>query len=165
MAIQRESSAKGAPHEKGASHEKAAPHEKEQHGAKRERTRHAPGGETEQLIFTLNAATGAVLSIEKIDLDGKRHEVAKEETIALAGKGNLHEIEVALDEAFEAGISSVLEPTSEDQPQDETEEHGETEEETELRRVLLTHIIGRDVRRRLQHRLVQRLLLSRTLAH
>ncbi len=153
MAIHRESSAKGAPHGKGASHEK------EQHGAKRERTRHAADGETEQLIFTLNAATGAVISIEKVDRDGKRHEVPKDETVALAGKGNLHEIEVALDEAFEAGISSVLAPTSEEEPQEETEE------ETELRRVLLTHIISRNVRRKLQRRLVQRLILSQTLTH
>jgi len=148
MPIAREGHAKGAAHEG-------------QHSAKRERTRHASGDETKQLIFTLNAATGAVIRIEIVDTDGKRKEIPREETVALAGKDNLHEIEAALDEAFEAGISSVFEPTDDDEPSDETE----TEEERELRRVLLMHLIGRNVRRRLQHRLVQRLILSRTLKH
>jgi hypothetical protein len=79
-----------------------APHEKEQHGTKRGGKRPAAGGETLQLIFTLNAATGAVISIEKVDPDGKRHNVRPDETVALAGKGNLREIEAALDDAFEA---------------------------------------------------------------
>jgi hypothetical protein len=74
-------------------------------------------------------------------------------------KQNLDEVEAALDEAFEAGICSVLDPGSED----ETPE--ETAEEMELRRTLLKLIIGREVRRRLQRRIVQRLILSRTLTH
>ena len=146
MPIAREGHAKGAAHEG-------------QHSAKRERTRHASGDETKQLIFTLNAATGAIITIEIVDTDGKRKEIPREETVALAGKDNLHEIEAALDEAFEAGISSVFEPTDDEEPSDETEE------EKELRRVLLMHLIGRNVRRRLQHRLVPRLILSRTLKH
>ena len=146
MPIPREDHAKGAVHQG-------------QHSAKRERTRHASGDETKQLIFTLNAATDAIVKIEIVDTAGKRKEIPREETVALAGKDNLHEIEAALDEAFEAGISSVFEPTDDDESSDETEE------EKELRRVLLMHLIGRNVRRRLQHRLVQRLILSRTLKH
>jgi hypothetical protein len=138
---------------------KGAPHEKEHHTAKRERSRHAAHEDIQQLIFTLDVATGGVVKIEKVDSAGKRHEMPREETIALAGKDNLHEIEAALDEAFEAGISSVLEPAEDDDADEESEE------EMELRRVLLTGIIGRDVRRRLQRRLVQRLILSRTLRH
>ena len=150
MAVAREDPAKGGAHEG-------------QHSGKRERTRHASshasGDETKQLIFTLNAATGAIIKIEIVDPAGKRKDIPREETVALAGKDNLHEIEAALDEAFEAGISSVFEPTDDDEPSDETEE------EKELRRILLMHLIGRNVRRRLQHRLVQRLILSRTLKH
>ena len=141
MAIAREDPAKGSAHEG-------------QHSAKRER---ASDDETKQLIFTLSAATGAIIKIEIVDAAGKRKEVPREETLALAGKDNLREIEATLDEAFEAGISSVFEPTDDDGPSDETEE------EKELRRVLLMHLIGPNVRRRLQHRLVQRLILSRTL--
>ena len=132
--------------------------EREHHGSKREKARSEAAEETQQLIFTMNAATGAVIKIEKIDPSGKRGEVPKEETVALAGKDNLHEIEAALDEAFEAGISSVLEPGSGEEQLDETEE------ETELRRVLLSQLIDRSIRRRLQRRLVDRLVLSRTLA-
>jgi len=138
---------------------KGAPHEKEHHSAKKERPRHAAHEDIQQLIFTLDVATGGVVKIEKIDSHGKRHEMPREETIALAGKDNLHEIEAALDEAFEAGISSVLEPAGDDESGDDSEE------EMELRRILLTGIIGRDVRRRLQRRLIQRLILSRTLRH
>jgi len=139
--------------------EKAPAHRKEPHGVKPERAHRPAADQTEQLIFTLNAVTGEVVGIEKIDAHGKRRDMVKNETVALAGKDNLHEIEAALDEAFEAGISSVLEPESEVEPD------GGSEEELELRRVLLTGIIGRGVRRRLQRRLVQRLILSRTLAH
>jgi hypothetical protein len=138
--------------------EKSPAHEREHHGSKRDKTRPAAGEEIQQLIFTMKVATGAVIKIEKIDPSGKRHEVREKETAALVGKDNMHEIEAALDEAFEAGISSVLEPNSNEEPLEETEE------ETELRRVLLSHLISRGIRRRLQRRLVDRLILSRTLA-
>jgi hypothetical protein len=128
-------------------------------GAKRERARNGSNAETVQLVFTFHAATGAVAKIEKIDAAGKRREIEKDETLKLVGKDNLHEIEAALDEAFEAGISSVFEP------EDDEEESAESEEETELRRVLLAGIVGRGVRRRLQRRLIQRLILSQTLRH
>ena len=139
--------------------EKNGSHEREHNGAKRERGRSGAANETAQLIFTLNTATGAVTKIEKIDEAGKRREVQKDETVKLVGKDNFHEIEAALDEAFEAGISSIF------QPEEEEEEGVESEEETELRRVLLSGIVGRNVRRRLQRRLVQRLILSQTLRH
>jgi len=145
-----------------AAHEnpsRSAPHHRARNSAKRQRTRVDAGSETKQLIFTLNAATGAVIRIEMVDPHGKRYEVPKGEIIALAGKDSLHEIKAALDDAFEAGISSLLEPTGGDEPGEDSEE------EKELRRVLLMQIIGRDVRRRLHRRLVQRFILSRTLAH
>ena len=153
MPVAREDPSKGAPHQKG------------QHGAKRERSRADAGSETKQLIFTLNGATGAVMRIEMIDPHGKRYEIPKDETVALAGKDGLHEIESALDDAFEAGISCLLEPTEGGELGEDPEETEDSDEEKELRRVLLMQIIGRDVRRRLQRRLVQRFILSRTLAH
>ena len=151
-----------------AAHEnpsRSAPHQRARNSAKRQRTRIDAGSETKQLIFTLNAATGAVIRIEMVDPHGKRYEVPRDETVALAGKDGLHEIEAALDDAFEAGISCLLEPTGGDEPGEDSEETEDSDEEKELRRVLLMQIIGRDVRRRLQRRLVQRFILSRTLAH
>ncbi|HTJ89616.1 MAG TPA: hypothetical protein VL356_05515 [Acidocella sp.] len=138
---------------------KGAPAEREPQAAAREGTRSAGDEETEQLIFTLRAATGEIIRVEKTDAAGKRGELAKEDAVALVDKQNLDEVEAALDEAFEAGICSVLDPGSEEEAPEETAE------EMELRRTLLKLIIGREVRRRLQRRIVQRLILSRTLAH
>jgi len=110
------------------------------------------------LIFTLNSDTGEVIKIEKVDAVGNRGEVPKTEALSRAGKENLREIDTALDDAFEAGICGMFNDTArDDEPEDETDE------EIALRRVLLTGIVGRDVRRRLQNRLAQRLILARTL--
>jgi hypothetical protein len=145
-------------------HGKNGRHEHEDHSSRRERTRHgsaaeSAGHETFQLVFTLRAPSGAVVKIEKIDASGKRREVAMDETLTIVGEGNSHAIEAALDEAFEAGISSVVEAGPAD------DDDMESEEDVELRRVLLTGMVGPEVRHRLQRRLVQRLVLSRTLRH
>lgn len=116
----------------------------------------AAGDGTEQIIFTMRAPTGQVLKAEKIDAGGNRREFSKEEITSLVGKNEVSEIEDALDEAFEAGICSLLHPRS------EVEESPETADEVALRRELLTLIVGAGVRRRLQRRIVQRLILSRT---
>jgi hypothetical protein len=92
---------------------------------------------------------------KKVDAGGNRHEVSKEEIAGLVGKNEVSEIEDALEEAFEAGIRSLLDP------KDEVEERPETEDELALRRELLTLVIGAGVRRRLQRRIVQRVVLSR----
>ena len=113
------------------------------------------GDGTEQIIFTMRAPTGQVVKVEKIDADGKRREFSKEEITGLVGKNEVSEIEDALDEAFEAGICSLLHSAS------AVEESPETAEEVALRRELLTLIVGAGVRRRLQRRIVERLILSR----
>ncbi len=141
---------------------KGTPREKEAQAPRRESPRAGGPEDTEQLIFTLRPATGEVVRIEKVDTAGKRAEVAKEETIALADKRNLEEIDAALDEAFEAGIFSMLDPGGDGEA---AGEGGESAEELELRGVLLKLIIGREVRQRLQRRMRQRLVLSRTLSH
>lgn len=113
------------------------------------------GDGTEQIIFTLRASTGQVVKVEKIDAGGNRREFSKEEITGFVGKNEVSEIEDTLDEAFEAGICSLLHPTS------EVEEGPETADEAALRRELLTLIVGAGVRRRLHRRIVQRLVLSR----
>ena len=138
---------------------KAASREREPQTTRREPPRTGGAEETEQLIFTLRKTTGEVVRIEKVDAAGKRVEVQKDEAALLAGKQNLDEIESALDEAFEAGIFSVLDPGGK---QEAAEENAE---ETDLRRLMLKLIIGREVRHRLQSRIAQRLVLSQTLSH
>lgn len=139
---------------------KAAPKEKTQPSAKAEPTASAATGETEQLIFTLRSGTGEVLKIEKVNATGQRSEIPDGEIAGLAGKESLHEIEAALDDAFEVGISRLLDPGDDD----EAPEEKETAEEMELRKLLLGLIIGQAVRRRMRRRIVQRLILSRTLS-
>jgi hypothetical protein len=131
------------------------PREKEQPAPKHEPARFAAGDGTEQIIFTIRAPAGEVVKVEKIDVGGNRRDLSKEEIAGLVGKSEENEIEDALDEAFEAGIRSLLDPRS------EVEESPETGDEVALRRELLTLIVGAGARRRLQRRIVQRLILSR----
>jgi|SRR5208282_839725 hypothetical protein len=116
----------------------------------------APADGTEQLIFTMRIATGEIVKVEKIDVGGKRQDISHDEIAEHVEKKELSEIENALDEAFEAGITGVLDPGSEFEEISEADE-----DEIALRRALLTLIIGAGARRRLQRRLVQRLILSR----
>jgi len=135
---------------------KGGPRDREQPTPKQEPARFSVGESTEQIIFTMRAPTGEVVKVEKIDVRGNRREISKEEIAGLVNESEKNEIEEALDEAFEAGICSLLDPRS------EVEESPETGEEVALRRELLTLIVGAGARRRLQRRIVQRLILSRT---
>jgi len=135
---------------------KGGPRDREQPAPKQEPARFSAGESTEQIIFTMRAPTGEVVKVEKIDARGSRRELSKEEIAGLVDESEKNEIEEALDEAFEAGICSLLDPRS------EVEESPETGEEVALRRELLTLIVGAGARRRLQRRIVQRLILSRT---
>ena len=134
---------------------KGGPRDREQPVPKHEPMRLAAGDGTEQIIFTIRAPTGEVVKVEKVDVGGNRRDLSKEEVTSLVGKSEESEIENALDEAFEAGICSLLDPRS------EVEESPETTDEVALRRELLTLIVGAGARRRLQSRIVQRLILSR----
>jgi len=129
-------------------------HGREQPAPKHETGRPAESTEIEQIIFTMRTPAGEVIKLEKIDVGGNRRELSKEEIANLVGKNEVSEIEDALDEAFEAGIRSLLDPIEDD-------ESPETGDEVALRRELLTLIVGAGVRRRLQRRIAERLLLSR----
>ena len=145
----------------GSTHEnsgKSSLHAKEHHGKKRERDHAAEP--VEQLIFTVDAATGTIAKIQKSDAHGKRHDMSLEETLALTDKDSLREIDATLDEAFEAGITSVLEPESKGPDRESS-----SPEDNELRHAMLEELVDRRVRRRLQRRLVQRLILSKALDH
>jgi hypothetical protein len=114
--------------------------------------------EAEQLIITLRLATGEIEKVEKLDSGGKLREVPTDEAFELAGTDDMKGIETALDDAFEAGIVSMLDPES-----DAEESHGsdQSTEDLELRRELLTLIIGSEVRRRLLRRIAGRIILNK----
>ena len=134
---------------------KGSPREKDPPASKHEPARHMAGDGTEQIVFTMRAPSGEVVKVEKVDAGGNRHELSREDISGLVGKNEVNEIEDALDEAFEAGICSLLDPSG------EVEENPETEDELAFRRELLTLVVGAGVRRRLQQRIVQRVILSR----
>lgn len=130
----------------------------EPQGAKPQAIGPAVVDEAEQLVFTLCVATGQIVKVETVDPAGKRHEVPMDEAVELAGKDDMKGIETALDDAFEAGIISMLDPESDAEEFDGSDEIGE---DLQLRRELLTLIIGSEVRRRLLRRLAGRLILSK----
>jgi|SRR6185369_15406365 len=108
--------------------------------------------EQEQLVVTINALTGKILSVEKLDKAGKRQEVDEEEWTTLVGD-EAEDIEVALEEAFEAGIAAVLGEKVED-------DEAEDDEERTLRRFLIGRLLHR---RSVQRRILQRVLATRLL--
>jgi 3-methyladenine DNA glycosylase/8-oxoguanine DNA glycosylase len=115
----------------------------------------AASDETEQLVFTLRTSTGEVLRVEKVDPAGKRSEVPLDEAVGLAGTEDIEEIDAALDDAFEAGITSMFDSEV------DLAECDEPAEDLKLRRELLELIVGKKVRLRLQRRLASRLIVSR----
>src|SRR6516165_9371826 len=86
---------------------------KEQPASKDEPALPSAAEDIEQIIFTMRAATGEVVKVEKMDAGGNRHAASKEEIAGLVGHNEVKAIEEALDEAFEAGISSLLDPENE----------------------------------------------------
>jgi hypothetical protein len=110
--------------------------------------------EQEQLVLTINAPMGKIVRVEKIDKAGKHQELAEEEWTKLVGDDDGEDIEVALEEAFEAGIAAVLGEEYED------DEAYEDEEETALHRFLIRELLRR---RPVQRRILQRVLVSRLL--
>jgi hypothetical protein len=113
-----------------------------------------PGEEMEQLVVTINPATGGIVKVAKIDKAGNHQELSEQECGKLVGEDEVEEIQAALDEAFEAAVVSVIGDG------DPAEEEYEDDEEKALRRFLISDLlIPRAVRRRILHRL----LLSRML--
>ncbi len=84
--------------------------------------------------FTLDAETGKVVKVEKLDAAGKRRKVPDRQVKTLVAKEKA-KYEEALEEAFEAGIDCVL---GGDDSQPGTEE---SEQDAELRHVLVAPLI------------------------
>jgi hypothetical protein len=110
--------------------------------------------EQEHLVVTINVPMRKIVMVEKIDKGGKRQELGEDEWAKLVGEDEEEEIEVALEEAFEAGIAAVL---GEEYEEDDAEE---SDEERALRRFLIRGLLRR---RAVQRRILQRVLVSRLL--
>lgn len=121
--------------------------------SRREPSRLASADETEQLVLTVNAATGDIMKIERLDKAGKREELSDTQCAELAGDDEVEEIEAGLEEAFEAGVTAAL---------------GEDDEDVDDDDAIGRLLIGRLVERRrglrgLRRRFLQRLVLRRLL--
>lgn len=109
--------------------------------------------ELEQLVVTINPATGGIVKLEKIDKAGKHQELSDEDSARLVGEDEVEDIEAALDEAFDAAVVSVI-----GEEYESDGDYEDDEEEKAIRRFLISDLlIPRAVRRRILHRL----LLSR----
>ncbi len=115
-------------------------------------------GSTEQierLVVTFNAAMGEVVKVDKIDNNGKTQVLSFEVCAKLADQDEVEEIDAALEEAFDAGVTVML--SDEDEEDDEDEERA-------LRQLLIGRLLERHpVRQRLLRQLLLRRLLLRRL--
>ena len=93
----------------------------------------APSG---LVSFTINTATGKVVSLERVDEAGERHPLTVEEKAKLARAQHARPLKQLMEEAFEAGIEFVLgEEAGSDAP--------ESKEEGELSGILIKSMMQR----------------------
>src|SRR5262245_30711916 len=117
-----------------------------------------PEEEIRQLVVTINPAMGGIVKVEKIDKAGKHEELSEEECGKLVGEDEVEEILAALDEAFEAAVTSVIG----DGDPAEGKYEDEDDEDKAIRRYLISDLlIPRAVRRRILHRILLSRLLRR----
>jgi hypothetical protein len=108
----------------------------------------------DQFVVTIDKPLRRIVAVDRIDKAGKRQELAEEEWAKLVGDDEVEDIEVALEEAFEAGIAAAL---GEEYDDDEADEN---DDERTLRRFLIRELLRR---RTVQRRILQRVLVSRLL--
>lgn len=95
------------------------------------------------VAFTVDASSGRIVKIERVDAAGARRELSEDETARLAKRRAQATLERVVEQAFEAGIDCVL--------GDEfgREEPPESKADGELSRVLLRSLIERSAAKRL----------------
>jgi hypothetical protein len=96
--------------------------------------------------FTIEAATGRVVSVEAVDAAGARRELSDTERAEFAGKQPAATLEGIVEQAFEAGIDCVLGGAAGD------EEVPKSGEDADLRRALLRSLIVHSAARPLTQR-------------
>ncbi len=104
-----------------------------------------PGGPNEEkqssagpglglFAFTIDANTGQITKLEKVDSAGTRRELSEHDKASLQACKSL---EAIVEQAFEAGVDCVL------GNEDEKDEAQESEDEVEVRRILLLPLMER----------------------
>jgi hypothetical protein len=90
---------------------------------------------SDRLAFTLDANNGEIIKIESVDTAGQRRELSKTERQDLAKERLGAGVEALLDQAFEAGIASLLGDGN------AKEDLSETEDEAGVRQILLNALM------------------------
>jgi hypothetical protein len=88
------------------------------------------------VTITIDADSAEVVRIEGVDATGSRHELSDEEKTSLMKERHEEPLGALVEQAFEAGIATVL-------GHEEEEPTEETPEDAELRRELLAPLIER----------------------
>ena len=110
------------------------------------------------IAFTIDAATGRIVKVERVDSAGAHHELSEDDRAGLArnAKATLARV---VEQAFEAGIDCVLG----DQAGKGEKESAESEDDAELSRALLQSLIEHSAAKRLMQREVQSRAIMGTL--
>ena len=111
----------------------------------------------EQLIITRNPGTGDVASIETIDSSGRRTALPEATLRSIAGEDEFEELDAALNDAFDSGVSMLLEEADD-------EDGGDAIDRSALLRALMIALAGRQAVRRLgraRRKVFQKLVLRR----
>jgi hypothetical protein len=112
----------------------------------------AASGATEQpappdlVALTVDATTGRIVSVERVDAAGARHALSAEDESRLVGRQAKATLEQIVEQAFEAGIDCVLNEFAADP------EQSESAGDAELSRMLLRSLMESSGVRRLVRR-------------
>ena len=98
------------------------------------------------VTITIDADSAEVVRIEGVDPTGARHDLSDDEKVSFIKERRDERLAEVVEQAFEAGIASVL------GVEDDEETAEESPEDTELRRRLLAPLIERSAVRRLTER-------------
>lgn len=90
------------------------------------------------VTITIDAESAEVVRVEGVDATGSRHELSDEEKASIMKERRDERLAVLVEQAFEAGIASVL-----GREEDEGETTEESPEDVELRRELLAPLMER----------------------
>lgn len=87
--------------------------------------------------FTIDASTGQITRLEKVDSTGARRHLSEQDKASLQASKFSHTLEAIVEQAFEAGIACAIGNG------DEKDEAPELEDEAEVRRTLLLPLMER----------------------
>ena len=110
--------------------------------------------------FTIDASTGQIAGLEKVDGTGVRRLLSDQDMVSLQASKSWHTLEFIVEQAFEAGIACVLGNG------DDKDESQELEDEAEVRRTLLLPLMERSRAITLLHRgVLGQAILATALQH